>query len=88
MSVYIQLCCAGCEGARRSIYKVRVKYWGASKNTDHSLEVWNCHYPKCLDGWGYQDIPGKDIPPEDSSWEEIIAVDPNAIWDNVIYTWI
>ena len=40
MSVLIQLCCDRCEGARQSIYKVRVKYQlGVSKNTDHSLEV-------------------------------------------------
>ena len=26
MHVYIQLCCARCEGARQSIYKVQVKY--------------------------------------------------------------
>ena len=45
--------------------------------------------------WGYQDIPGKGIPPEDRSWEERIAVhvDLNASWDNLIhpnliFTWM
>ena len=41
-----------------------------------------------MDGWGYQDIPGKGIPPEDSSWKERIAVDLNASWDNLIFTWM
>ena len=78
-----------CECARQSIHKVRVKYQrDASKNTDNSLEVLNCRYTKCLDGWGNQDIPGKGVPPEDSSWEERIAADLNASWDNLIFIWM
>ena len=65
VSLYIQLCCARCEGARKSIYKVWVKYqWDAGKNTDYSLEVWNncntgvkvcmvcsnlCHFSHCCE---------------------------------------
>ena len=44
--------------------------------------------PKCFDSWGYQDIPGKGIPPEDSLWKGRIVVDPNASWDNLIFTWM
>ena len=43
---------------------------------------------KCLDVCGYQDISGKGVPPEDSSWDEKIAVDLNASRDNLIFTWI
>ena len=87
MCVYIQLCYR-CEGARQSIYKVLVKYQqGATKNTEHGLEMWNCCYPKCLDSWGYQDIPRKGVPPEHSAWEERIAVDLNGTWDNLIFAW-
>ena len=39
-----------------------------------------------MDGWGFQDIPGKGVP--DSSWEERVAVDLNASWDNLIFTWM
>ena len=36
----------------------------------------------------YQDVPGIGVPPEDSSWEERFAVDLNASWDNLIFTWM
>ena len=41
-----------------------------------------------MDGWGYQNIPGKGVPPEDSSWKERIAVDLIVSWDNLIFTWM
>ena len=66
-----------------------VKYQrGASKNTDHSLEVSKCCYAKCLDSWEYQGIRGKGVPSEDSSWEERTAVGLNTSWDNLIFTWM
>ena len=41
-----------------------------------------------MDVCGYQDIPWKGVPPEDNSWEERIAVDLNASWDNLIFAWM
>ena len=40
MSAYVQLCCAKYKGARKKYIKGDRKYQrGASKNTDHDLEV-------------------------------------------------
>ena len=39
MSVYIQLCCARCDGVIQCCYEVRVKYLrGAGRNIEHSLK--------------------------------------------------